>query len=190
MKSDDRAPDLQLPDTFMKMPGKLVYLALDLYANFEDRLMNRLATLLAHSENKFFSSKELFRCDNLPENIATLEDLCPTEAIKASDLVITCGDTKTVTEALFYGKPLIVMPLFGQQLDNAQKVKNAGLGVLLEPYRCQLSTTYGSINAMLEDPMVRRILYNMSYKMQNSDEIKNLCAMIEDLPHKDLNAKE
>lgn len=186
MKSDDSAPKLQLPDTFQELPGKVVYLALDLYSHFEDRLMTRLAYLLAQSENKFISSKELFQCDSLPENILTLEDLCPTEAIKASDLVITCGDIKSVTEAFFYGKPVIIMPLFGHQLDNAQRVKACGLGVVLEPYRCQLSTTYGSINAMLEDPLVKRILSNMSYKLQNSDELKNLCAMIEALPHKDI----
>src|SRR4029453_13900796 len=66
-------------------------------------------------------------------------------------LVITHGGNNTVTEAFHHGKPMIVLPLFWDQVDNAQRVDETGFGRRLSTYGFRDEELTDAIDELLDD---------------------------------------
>jgi len=73
------------------------------------------------------------------------------------DLVITHGGNSTVTGSIHFGKPMIVLPLFWDQYDNAQRVAECGFGVRLPTYEFDDAQLNEAIDRLLatESPRLR-----------------------------------
>ncbi len=65
------------------------------------------------------------------------------------DLVITHGGNNTVTESIHFGKPMIVLPLFWDQYDNAQRIAECGLGARLPTYEFEDEQLHEAIDRLL-----------------------------------------
>ena len=86
-------------------------------------LMQRLVDVLARTDHRVIVSKGPLADQITLHDNQTGEGFLPQPAIlPMADLVITHGGNNTVTEAFHHGKPMIVFPLFWDQVDNAQRV--------------------------------------------------------------------
>ncbi|GAC1483495.1 MAG: hypothetical protein PVSMB9_09330 [Candidatus Dormibacteria bacterium] len=97
------------------------------------------------------------------------------------DLVITHGGNNTVTESLYFGKPMIVLPLFWDQPDNAQRVQETGVGVRLDPYRCSEDGLLASIAALLSNDAHQSRLRRLSERLQREPGTGRAAELIERL---------
>jgi len=139
MDSSVRETDAQyeLPPLLTDRPegSALVYLSLGSLGSADVDLMRRLVETLGGTPHRFIVSKgpqsDLYE---LADNMVGAEFLPQTTIIPQVDAVITHGGNNTATEALHFGKPMVLLPLFWDQYDNAQRMDELGFGVRLATY--------------------------------------------------------
>jgi MGT family glycosyltransferase len=136
----------------------LIYVSLGSLGSADVDLMNRLVAVLAATPHRYLVSKgpqhELIE---LAPNMTGAEFLPQPAILPEVDLVITHGGNNTVAEAIHFGKPMIVLPLFWDQYDNAQRVAECGFGVRLATYEFEDEQLREAIDQLLaaENPQLR-----------------------------------
>jgi len=94
--------------------------------------------------------------------------------------VITHGGNNTTTECLHFGKPMVVLPLFWDQYDNAQRVDELGLGVRLDTYGAAGDELRSAIERLLGDDALRARLAAAAERIQGRDGLTAAAGLIED----------
>lgn len=93
---------------------------------------------------------------------------CPIkdELFALSDLVIIRGGHTIISQAIMYGKPMIVIPIqnHGEQLGNATKVEKLGIGIKLTSNNIQNEQIIEAVNLAL----------NSSKFLEKSKKVKNI----------------
>jgi UDP:flavonoid glycosyltransferase YjiC (YdhE family) len=160
---------LQQTVTKSRDDGALLYLSLGSLGSADVELMQRLIDMLGATEHRVIVSlgpqhEEL----TLAENMVGAEFLPQPAILPQVDLVLTHGGNNTVTESLHFGKPMILLPLFWDQYDNAQRLDELGFGVRLAPYEVEAEELTGAIARLLGDSDLRRRLEATAARLQAS----------------------
>jgi MGT family glycosyltransferase len=150
--------------------GPLVYLSLGSLGSADVELMQRLIDTLAGLDDarvvvSLGPQHEFLR---LPAGFAGEEYLPQTEVLRHADAVITHGGNNTVTECLHFGAPMVVLPLFWDQHDNAQRVDECGLGIRLDTYGHEPGELARAVRAVLADGALHARLRAISARLQAS----------------------
>ncbi len=72
--------------------------------------------------------------------------------LEQADLLITHGGNNSVTEALTFGVPMLVMPFSTDQFDGAAAVERGLAGVALDPNRASRPLIAGTVRGLLRNP--------------------------------------
>ena len=122
-------------DTSENYSGKLIYLSMGSMGSVDLTLMRKLVKILSRTNHKYIVSKgHLHQQYGLAANMWGERYLPQVGLLPYVDLVITHGGNNTVTETFIYGKPMVVLPIFVDQYDNAQRLAETGYGLRLDPY--------------------------------------------------------
>ena len=117
----------------------------------------------------------------LAPNMVGEEFLPQTSILPQVDLVITHGGNNTVTECLHFGKPMVVLPLFWDQYDNAQRIDETGYGRRLDTYAHEPDELRDAIAALLADEELRARLATTSRRLQGVRGTERAADLIESL---------
>ena len=174
LQSSVRATEVpvELPADFLDRPegSALVYLSLGSLGSADVDLMRRLVSVLADTPHRYVVSKGPQHTEyELAENMWGAEFLPQTTILPLVDLVITHGGNNTTTESFHFGKPMVVLPLFWDQYDNAQRVQETGFGVRLATYDFADAELTGAIDRLLGDTALRRRMAEEAQRIQSAD---------------------
>jgi MGT family glycosyltransferase len=181
LESCVRATDaaFDLPDQIRDDGRPLVYFSLGSLGSADVELMQRTLGVLGSTPYRFIVSMGPLHAElELADNMWGAEFVPQTSVLPGVDLVITHGGNNTTTEAMHFGKPMVLMPIFWDQHDNAQRVHETGYGVRLDTYRYSDSELREALVAML-DPAVRRRAEAAGQRIRSADGVRRAADLIE-----------
>ena len=134
----------------------LIYLSLGSLGGADVDLMRRLIDVLGRTRHRFIVSMGPQHAElELAANMTGGEFVPQTKVIPQVDLVITHGGNNTTTESLHFGKPMILLPLFWDQYDNAQRMDELGFGVRLPTYEFTEAQMNEALDRLFSDSALR-----------------------------------
>ena len=146
----------EVPPSLRDGDGALIYLSLGSLGSADVDLMRRLVDVLSRTPHRYIVSKgPLHDTYDLADNMWGAQQVPQTNVIPLCDLVITHGGNNTTTESFHFGKPMIVLPLFWDQYDNAQRVDETGYGRRLDTYHFDDAQLHDAIDQILGDQSLR-----------------------------------
>ncbi|MET0939697.1 MAG: nucleotide disphospho-sugar-binding domain-containing protein [Gaiellaceae bacterium] len=176
-RSDDSA---ELPAQIASGDGALVYLSLGSLGSADVELMKRLVDVLARSPHRIVVSKGPQHAEfELADNMWGEEFLPQPALLPLADVVITHGGNNTTTECFHFGKPMVALPLFWDQYDNAQRVYETGFGVRLPTYEFEEDELLGALDRLLADDDVHGRMRRIAARVQASPGTEKAAGLIE-----------
>jgi MGT family glycosyltransferase len=145
----------------------LLYLSLGSLGGADVDLMQRLVDVLGTSRHRVVVSMGP-RADELrlADNMTGAATIPQTRVIPQVNLVITHGGNNTTTECFHHGKPMVAMPVFWDQYDNAQRVDETGFGVRLPTYTFEPEQITSAIDRLASDRALHDRLARISKRLQ------------------------
>jgi MGT family glycosyltransferase len=173
-------PAWEVPEKLRDGEGPLLYLSLGSLGSADVELMEKLVAELAEAPYRVVVSKGPQATEfELADNMEGAEFLPQTEVLPKVDLVITHGGNNTVTESLYFGKPMVVLPIFWDQHDNAQRLDETGFGVGLDTYRHSGEELTSAIDRLLANQGLRTRLATTSQRLQAARGTERAADLIE-----------
>ena len=157
-----------------------MYLSLGSLGSADVELMQRLIDLLGAAGLRAVVSKgPQHEQIELRERMWGAELVPQPSVLPHADVVITHGGNNTVTECFHFGKPMIVLPLFWDQYDNAQRVQERGYGVRLDTFAFEDAELTGAIERLAGDERLRDELSVVSARLQAAPGTERAADLIE-----------
>ena len=174
----------ELPAELASRPDgtALVYLSLGSLGSADVDLMKRLVEVLGATPHRYIVSKGPQHAEyDLADNMWGQEFLPQTSLIPLVDLVITHGGNNTTTEALHFGKPMVLLPLFWDQYDNAQRMDELGFGRRLKTYEFTDAELVDAVNGLLGDAALRARLTSVGESIRARGGKERAADLIEEV---------
>lgn len=112
-------------------------------------------------------------------NVLIFKRVPQLEILKKVDLVISHGGNNTINETLAAGKPIIVMPVGGEQGDNASKIEYLNVGKRVKISKFTSNEIGEKVKDIFANGKFAINAYNVGKILNNYDGVKQSAQLIE-----------
>ncbi|RWS13395.1 glycosyl transferase-like protein, partial [Dinothrombium tinctorium] len=170
----------EIPEKVKRRNAKMVYFSVGTISSMVIELMQRLISILAKSKHSFIVSTGKFHdAIELAENMWGDNDLPQLSILPQVDLVICHGGSNTFIETLYFGKPLILLPVFVDQHDNAQRAAEMNIAIKLNPFTVEERELLSTIDNLLENKEITNNVAIISKQIRETDSMDKFIDRLE-----------
>jgi MGT family glycosyltransferase len=161
----------------------LVYVSFGSLGAADVDLYKRMIALFGTLPYRFLMNvgDYLDRYSDVPGNVH-LDKWYPQPAVLPHvDLFIHHGGNNSFNEALYFGKPAIIMPYCWDGLDNATRIDDTGYGAKLPRYTWTDDQLWSTIERLITDEAMKARLAEVSRSMQAAKGTEKAAGIIADI---------
>lgn len=119
----------------------------------------------------------------LPNNIYAYSFVPQLDVLQHAGLFFTHGGMNSINEAMYYGVPMLVMPITSDQPINAQRVEDLKIGKSISKF-CSAKTMYKKTMEVLNDTSIKTNTLAMQKKVHTDIGVSGVANYIERMLHK------
>ena len=185
MREEHTQKNLDLPiEKLDNLKGHLVYLALGTLVSTQLNLMQSVMDKVAHVKHRFIVSKGTCGDDlKMPPNCVGGNFLPQTQMLQIVDVFVSHGGNNSFLEGLHFGTPMVIMPGFADQFDNATHLEEKDLGKKLSLISFTSQQLEEAIDDLVSDDVRLTKIRNISERCKNADSVNRACDLIEQSFH-------
>jgi MGT family glycosyltransferase len=112
-------------------------------------------------------------------NVMLFQSVPQADLLSRVDLVISHGGNNTLNETLYHGKPVIVLPVGGEQHDNASRMEFLKMGCRLDMDSLSDEALHSMVEKIRNNTEMNRRLKDVSEELRKSDGTTSSVRLIE-----------
>ena len=178
-ETDNNCKDFKWPTTVNSK--KLIYVSLgsqiDWYLEQARTAYRKLLDMMRMTRDRnwhyILSLSKSFEMDefgDIPPNVTVSRWLPQIDVLKQASLMITHGGLGAIKECIFFGVPMVVLPLGRDQFDNAQRITHHKLGTTLDLEATNGLELVSVVERILEDPSTTSGIVKMQKIFRQAEE--------------------
>lgn len=123
----------------------------------------------------------LQRLGKIPDNIYAYSFVNQIEVLSKVDLFLTHCGMNSVNEAMMMGVPMVAMPFINDQISNANRVVELGIGKKVRSFPSRGRELYATCKSVLGDEKIKERCNELQIKLNKDENFKNVIIQIEKL---------
>lgn len=167
----------------------LIYISLGTIANKAVSFYKKCIDAFKHENVTVImsigKSVNISKLGKIPDNFLIYPHVPQLKVLQRANLFITHGGMNSITEALYFGVPMIVIPHMADQPANAKRVEELNLGRQLDKRRITPRMLRNTVNSIVNDSEIRAKVQSMSKKFHSINANQRGAEFIENY-YKDL----
>jgi MGT family glycosyltransferase len=175
--------EYQVPEYPAQYQDKpLIYVAFGSLGDADVELYQRMLNAFAQMPYRILMKVgEDMSVYNTPDNVHLQAWFPQPAVVPHADLFIHHGGNNSFNEALFFGKPAIIMPYCWDGHDNASRIEDTGYGRKLSRYDWSADTLQACIEDCLNNPSMQSKLTGLKDHMQKAQGSEKAARIIDEL---------